>query len=168
MEIEVKLNPEKPKQFPVLYKPWFIDVKVVRDINIILQMVNDSKARKIFIENRSTKNVTAIIIYINNTSSKALDITDGNSYEIMIYNIHGKPLGGCGLKVDMLKPHRIIVEPGQKKFYRFFILEYISGVSYTNGGYCYGKPEPGKYIFKISLQTRPHISIGIVIEIKSH
>ena len=168
IKVEVRLDPEKLKQFQVLYKPWFVDVEVVRSINAILRMINDSKVRKIFIEKWGNKNVTVIIIYINNTSDKSLNITDWGGYDIVIYNMHGEPLGGYSLKVDVLKPYRITVKPGQKKLYTFLILEYINDVLFINGGYCCEELKLGKYILRIAFQTRPYISIDAVIELKQH
>jgi len=167
MVIEVKLNPEELRLYQVIDKPWFIDVEVEKGIEVILRRIDDPKVREIFAQRWGGKNVTVIMVYINNRGNKTLSILDWGSYDISVLDPHKGVLGGCGVKALAMKPFRIDVEPGQRRLLTDFIVEYEDERLYINGGGCGPKLEPGKYILKIELSTDPSITITMVVNLES-
>jgi len=167
MVIEVEPNPEELRPYQVIDKPWFIDVEVEKGIEVILQRIDDPKVRESFAQRWGGKNVTVIMVYINNRGNKTLSILDWGSYDISVLDPYKGELGGCGVKALVIEPFRIDVEPGQRRLLIDFIVEYVDGELYINGGGCGPKLEPGKYIFKIGLSTDPSITITMVMNLES-
>ena len=168
MVIEVKLNPEELRPYQVIDKPWFIDVEVEKGIEVILQRIDDPKVREIFAQRWGGKNVTVIMVYINNRGNKTLSILDWGSYDIYVLDPYkGGLVGYCGIRALVVEPFRIDVEPGQRRLLTDFIVEYVDEELYINGGSCGPKLEPGKYIFKIGLSTDPSITITMVMNLES-
>jgi len=168
MEIKVRLNPEKLRPCQVIDKPWFIDVEVKEGIEVILQRIDNPKVREAFMRKWGDKNVTVIMVYINNRSNKTLTILNWGSYNIYILDAYeGKLTGYCGVKALVVKPFKMDVEPGQRRPLINFIVEYEDKHLYINGGSCGSELEPGKYIFKINLDTKPSITIAMVMKLES-
>jgi len=167
IKVEVKLNPERLKPFHVIDKPWFIDVEVKKGIESILQRIDNPKIREVFIRRWGGKNVTVITIYVNNKGNKTLTILDWGNYDVYVFDIYKEKLVGyCGVKALVMKPFRINVEPGQQKPLIDLVMEYENKCLYINGHKCSSKLEPGKYILKINLDTKPFITVTMVVVFK--
>jgi len=167
LKVSVRLKPEKLESFRVIKKPSFIDVEILRGIDEALKLINDSKTRESFIEQRGGRNVTVIALYINNGGDKNLTIVSWGGYIIHIVDVrNGSSVCGYGIITQILKPNIIVVKPKERKLFSIHIIEYREGELYIDGYEC-GKVEPGVYIIKMSLRTKPGIYVEMSVKFGS-
>ena len=167
LKVSVRLNPEKLESFRIIKKPSFIDVEILKGIDKALKLINDTKTRESFMEQWGSKNVTVIVLYINNGGNKNLTIVNWVGYIISVVNAHnGSTVCGYGIITQILKPNIVVVRPGERKLFSIHIIEYREGKLYIDGYEC-GKVKPGVYIIKMSFRTKPGVYVEMSIKLNS-
>ena len=164
LKVRVELNPEKLRHLQVIEKPPFIDIEFANNIEDVLRVLgNDDFFREMW----SGKNITAVLVYLENRGDRNLTMVGWGGYEIRIVDPSSDSVvGRCGIRAQVLKPNIVVVKPGERKLFDLYIIEYRGGTIYINGFDC-GKIEPGTYIVEIYTQTKPHIHIKISMEFKT-
>jgi len=167
LKVSVRLNPEKLEPFRIIKKSSFIDVEILKGIDKVLKLINDTKAHESFMEQWGGKNVTVLTLYINNGGDKSLTVVSWGGYIISIVDAHnGSTVCGYGIITQILKPNIVVVRPGERKLFSIHIIEYREGKLYIDGYEC-GKVKPGIYIIKMSFRTKPGIYVEMSIKLNS-